>query len=283
MTGWFYSIKEAFAGFAKARVSTFITIFTIFFLLSILSLFAALSLNVNRIINALNANYDIQVFLSNTITPLERQQLEAKIRDFEGVTHVQFISKEEAAIEFRQEFGEDIFDVLEENPLPASFVVSLNDDTRTRASLEQLGKELESELGIDEVVYHQPAFNALIQFSQISKIVISGLFLLVFLGSMFMVSNTIRLIILARQRIIDTMKLVGATNAFIRRPFLIEGVIQGVIGGGLVTALLYLVFQAIEWQWPGMIVIPNAFYLIVGLTGLLFGWVGSLFAVKRFL
>ena len=181
MTSWIYSIKEAFSGFAQARFSTFITVFAIFFLILILSIFAVLTLNVNRIMNVLNANYDIQVFLSNTISAAERQSLEKKIHDLDGVTHVQFISKEEAAQEFKKEFGEDIFDVLEENPLPASFVVSLEEGFRSRASVEQLGRQLEDELGIDEVVYHQAAFNVLIQFSHVSKTVMGVLFFLVLL------------------------------------------------------------------------------------------------------
>ncbi len=283
MTSWIYSLKEAFSGFAQARISTFITVFAIFFLILILSLFAAVTLNVNRIMNALNANYDLQVFLSNTVTPAERQELEDKISHLDGVAQVQFISKEEAAQEFKKEFGDDIFDVLEENPLPASFVVSLEENFRSKMSIEALGKQLEGELGIDEVVYHQAAFNVLVQFSRVSKTVMGVLFFLVFLGSMFMVSNTIRLIILARKPIIDTMKLVGATNTFIRRPFLIEGVLQGILGGGFVALILWLGYQIIDLQWPGMIYIPSAFYGAVGLTGLLFGLVGSIFAIKRFL
>ena len=79
------------------------------------------------------------------------------------------------------------------------------------------------------------------------------------------------------------MKLVGATNAFIRRPFLIEGILQGLLGGGLVVVVLLMIFKVINWQWPGLVYIPNELYGMILLTGLLFGFVGSIFAIKRFL
>ncbi len=279
----FYSIKEAISGFSKARLSTFITIFTIFFLLFILAVFAILSSNVYRIVNVLNANYDMQVYLSNTLTDAEIESLNREFRQMPGVKEVRFISKEAAASEFKQVFGEDIFDALEENPLPASLVILMNEDTKVKLNLEKIAKDLQKRPEIDEVVLHQDAFNALVKFSRISRIVLYTIFVIVLAGSLFMISNTIRLIILARRPIIDTMQLVGATDAFIRRPFIIEGVLQGFLGGGAAAFLVYLLMQLVALQWPGLILLPNYFYAMLLLAGVLFGLVGSLFAVKRFL
>ncbi|MDZ7369975.1 MAG: ABC transporter permease, partial [candidate division KSB1 bacterium] len=113
--------------------------------------------------------------------------------------------------------------------------------------------------------------------------VILAAFFLVLAGSLFMVSNTIRLIIYGRRSIIETMKLVGATHGFIKRPFLIEGMLQGVIGGGIAAALLWAVWKIIEWRWPGFVFVPNEIIIGAPLTGLIFGLIGSWWAVKRYL
>ncbi|MBN1479837.1 FtsX-like permease family protein [candidate division KSB1 bacterium] len=278
-----YSIKEAFAGFAKARVSTAITVFTVFFLLLILSLVVILSFNMNRLVTVLNAKYDLQIFLANTITEVEIKQLKNELIDMDGVINVDYISKEAAAAEFKKEFGDDIFDALEENPLPASFSIQLSDDTNNRTSVDTIAAQLEKRPEIDEVVLNQGALNILVKFSSISKIVMYVLAFFVFLGSFFMISNTIRLIIIARQQIIATMKLVGATNAFIRRPFILEGMLQGLLGGLIAFCIIYAVVNLLNVQWPGLLVVPQPIYWGIIVAGLFFGFVGSQFAMKRFL
>ena len=121
-----YSIKEAMTGFAKARLSTAITIFTVFFLLFFLGIVAILTLNMNRLVSTLNANHDVQVFLANTLTDEDIDQVKSEIAEMSGVLDVHYISKEAAAREFKKEFGDNIFDALGENPLPASLVVKVD-------------------------------------------------------------------------------------------------------------------------------------------------------------
>lgn len=278
-----YSVREAFSGFTKARVSTVITIFTVSFFLFILSIVAILSLNMNRLVTMLNANHDVQVFLSNTLSGVEIDQLRSDILAMDDVLQVDYISKDEAAAEFRKEFGDDIFAALEENPLPASFIIKMNEGSDMKTNLADFAGELEERPEIDEVVLHQGALQLLVKFAHVSKIVLYVLFALVFLGSLFMISNTIRLIIFARQKIIATMKLVGATDAFIRRPFLIEGLFQGFIGGMITMLMIYVLVKIFLLQWPGLLVVPRELYWIILLAGVSFGFSASLFAIRRFL
>lgn len=278
-----YSAKEAAAGFAKARVSTVITIFSVFFLLFILGIVVIVTFNINRLVDVLNANQDVQVFLANTITNEEIDLLRADVLEMDGVKSIDYISKEEAAAEFKKEFGDDIFDALEENPLPASFIIRLDEDDKRPSIVDDLAKRLERRPEIDQVIKQQGTLNVLVQFSSVSRIVLYILLLLVFLGSLFMISNTIRLIILARQQIINTMKLVGATDAFIRRPFLFEGMFQGLLGGVLAFLLLYFIISLINLQWPGLLYVPKTIYLGIIGTGLFFGYAGSQLAIRRFL
>jgi len=136
---------------------------------------------------------------------------------------------------------------------------------------------------VDEVIMQQNAINALVRFSSVSRIVLYILLLLVFFGSLFVISNTIRLIIFARQQIIDTMKLVGATDNFIRRPFIFQGLIQGALGGLFAFLFIYIILKIVDLQWPGLIFTPGWMYWGILSTGLLFGYIGSLFAIRRFL
>ena len=278
-----YSIKEAISGFSKARISTVITIFSSFFLISILAIFAILSTNVYRIANILNANYDMQLYLSNILSDVEIQTLLNELKENPDIKDVNYISKQQAAAEFMKAFGEDVFDALEENPLPSSFVVSLYENSESKRDANAFAAHLQERPEIDEVVLHQQSLDTLLKFSKISRIVLYALFVLVFTGSFFMISNTIRLIILARRPLIDTMQLVGATNSFIQRPFIIQGILQGFLGGAGAALLIYIAMKIIALQWPGLILISSNFYLLLMFAGIFFGFAGSLFAVKRFL
>ena len=279
----FYSLREACSGFAKARISALITVFTVFFLLLFLAIVAVLSLNMNRLVNVLNANHDLHVFLANTLTDVEIDQLSKELSDLEGVVDLDYISKEKAAAEFKKEFGDDIFDALEENPLPASFIIKLDEGSKMRISVDDFANNLERMPEIDQVLLHRGALNVLVKFSSVSRVVLYLLFFVVFIGSLFMISNTIRLIIFARRQIIETMKLVGATDSFIRRPFLFEGIFQGLLGGTITVVAIYLLVKIIDLQWPGFVVVPQELYIIIVLSGILFGLIGSLFAIRRFL
>ena len=281
--GLIYSIKEAFAGMRRAKLSTLIAITTVAFLLLILGVFGLLSFNVHRLVDILNARVDMQVFISDALNEQEISALGARILNIEGVENVEFISKEAAAAEFEKEFGQEIFDTLEENPLPASFLVQLSPDQQTVEALKRVARQIEAERGVDEVVYHGEALRLLTRFTHLASYVSAALILFVSLGSLFVISNTIRLIIIARRHIIDTMKLVGATRGFIRRPFLIEGIFQGTMGGLLAFLIIYVSYKVASSLWPNILYVPSSFFVGLIAVGLFFGLVGSLLAIKKFL
>ncbi len=278
-----YSIREAFEGFRRAKISSFISIFTLSFLLILIGILGIVSLNVDRMVNALHANVEIQAFIANTLDDKEISLLQKKIEQLEGVESVDFYSKEDAAREIRKEFGQELFDILEENPLPSSFNVKLLSEYKNPESIEKIAGRIEKEPGIDEVVYHTLALNALNQYARVAKIINIVFLVFVTFGSLFIVSNTIRLIITAKRDVIETMKLVGATKSFIRRPFLIEGIIQGLFGGLIAVGVVYLLIKLVQLQAPGLIYISLQTLSIIAGIGVLFGYLGSLFAIKKFL
>jgi len=278
-----HSLKEAMDGFRRARMASLISIFTIAFLLILIAIFGILSININRLISTLHAQIDIQVFISNTLDDGEIADLAARIKSTEGVAKVEFVSKDAAAREFQKEFGETLFTILEENPLPSAFNVTLKEKYLSAGGITKVAQLIEKERGVDEVVYHSQTLGLLTKYARIAKAVNVVLIVFVMVGSLFVVSNTIRLIIVARKDIIETMKLVGATRAFIMRPLLIEGMIQGILGGCAAFVFVYLVIKAVASQVPNLIYVPIDMLSLLIVTGCVLGFFGSAVAIKKFL
>ncbi len=278
-----YSIKEAFSGLRRAKVSFFISVFTISFLLFMIGIFGIFTLNVNQLIKVLHAKFDIQIFLSNVLDDTEIAKVGSIISSMEQVEKVIFISKDAAAQEFQKEFGSELFSMLEENPLPSSFTIKLAEKYQTEDGIKTVAQKLEGLEGIDEVQYHSEALGLLTRFSKIAYIITTILLLLVITGSLFVISNTIRLIVIARKDIIYTMRLVGATNRFISQPFIIEGIIQGLLGGIFAFLISYLIVEIVHLRWPGIVFVKPDYLFVLIVAGLLFGYISSKFALKRYL
>jgi cell division transport system permease protein len=278
-----YSIHEAIEGFRRARISSFISICTIAFLLVVIAIFGVLSANVNRLITVLHAQIDIQVFIVNTLNDTQITDLAGRIKKIPGVAKVEFVSKDMAAKEFQKEFGQELFTILEENPLPSTFLVALSERFRTAGGIEKVAQQIQKEAGVDEVEYHGQTLNLLNKYARIARIVDVVLIAFVTLGSLFLVANTIRLIIIAKKEIIETMKLVGATRSFIRRPLLIEGVVQGTLGGIIAFVFVYLAAQFVADQVPGLIHVSADTLSLLIVAGFALGLLGSAFAVKKYL
>jgi cell division transport system permease protein len=148
---------------------------------------------------------------------------------------------------------------------------------------EKIVEQLNILRGVSEVVYRAEVFRLIDRYIGILAIAALVIGVLILLGSLFVISNTIRIIINSKRSIINTMKLVGATPAFIRRPFLVEGMLQGIAGGGIAAMVIFVFANWSQIEMPGLIQIDKEVYGILLLIGLIFGWLGSLSAVKRLL
>lgn len=278
-----FSLKESLRGLRAARLAALITATTIAFLLILTSVFVVLSYNLNRLADVLHAQVQIQAFVSETTSELELGELSAKILDMKEVEAVDYVSKEQAAADFQREFGDEIFDILEENPLPASFLVRLLPEYRSESDIEQVADILRNYPQIVDVSYHGRALGLLNHYGAVSKWLNMAIILFVVVASLLIVSNTIRLIIISRRDVIYTMQLVGATASFIRRPYYFEGLFQGFGGALLALIFLYAVFLFVHMNWPTIIYLPPFFPAIVLLAGAALGCLGATIAIKKFL
>jgi cell division transport system permease protein len=282
-----YAVRESISGFRRAKLSTFISISTISISLLLLGVFSVITVNTSRFIEMLRTKVEMEAFIQEPITQEQIVALQKRVASIDGVEKVTYVSKEQAAKIFQQEFGEDINRVLEFNPLPPSFKISLREGYRNAAGAQTVNDRLMATQGIESVIYRKGLLDIIDQRTATIHNVTLGLGLLVSLSAIFLVSNTIRLAIHAKQRLLRTMELVGATAAFIRFPFLLEGILQGFLGGLVAAGLLYgLLEYAVAFllldiaQYVHM---DTAFYAIVVGSGVALGLVGSVISVARFI
>ncbi len=282
-----YTLKESFSGFTRAKLSTTISVITISISLLLLGIFAVITINTARFIDMLRAKVVLEVFLQEPISRQEIRNLADRVRAVEGVDSLVVISKDEAAEIFKKEFGEDINRVLDFNPLPPSFKIFLKPSHQSSEGVNRVYNSLAHLRGIDEIVYRKELLKLLDERTTAVNNVTLSLGLLISISAILFVSNTIRLAIYAKRKIIRTMELVGATWMFIRLPFLIEGMIQGLLGGLLASVMLYglleLAARTLAHEFaPYLIMSPPFYTLIVG-AGVVLGLIGAIISIMRFM
>jgi cell division transport system permease protein len=282
-----YTVKESFSGFTRTKLSATISILTISISLVLLGIFAVITINTSRFIEMLRAKVEMEVFLQEPVSREKIGELVNRVLAVEGVDSLLFISKNDAAEVFKNEFGEDIKKVLDFNPLPPSFKIFIKPEHRTAAGVEKIYNGLIAIKGVDEVIYRKELLELIDKRTKTINNVTLGLGILISISAILLVSNTIRLAIYAKRKLIRTMELVGATSMFIRLPFLLEGLIQGIVGGVVATLLLYAVLQytarLLASDFSEYILMPASFYIVVIATGLLLGLVGAIISVVRFM
>ncbi len=278
-----YSIKEGIAGLFRAKISTMVTISIITLSLLVNGVFLIFTINSKRVVDSIQDRIELEVFVDNSYDLENTEQLREKILIIDGIKSVKYISKDKAAEIFKQQFEQDIFEIFDNNPLPSSFQVSLMKEYRTSRLAESIIEKLRALQGVDDVVFRQDILAAFEKYINIAFIIIVTIGGLLLLGSMFLVSNTIKLTILARLEIINIMKLVGATKHFIRRPFVVEGLFQGIIGSSLAISILYGILKIVNIEIKDLIVINDEIYLILLGLGVFLGLFGSILAIQRFI
>ncbi len=285
-----YFIKEAARSFRKNFVMSTAAVSTTALTLLILGGVVVLVLNVNTWAKSFESKVEITIFLKDTASPGDVQNLQIEVVSWPEVSDVMYVSKEQAMERLRQDLEDqpEMLEAISGNPLPASLEIKL----KTPRTIEKVVKRLNGKEPIEEVKYGREIVRKLFAFTAairwVSMIVIS----LLCFASLVLISNTIRLAIFARRKEITIMRLVGATNWFIRWPFLFEGIFQGFIGSVLAIAALYFANIYFIRKMAELIrFLPITFSslvffeLMVGLAlaGIIIGAVGSSIALRRFL
>ncbi|KGP91384.1 cell division protein FtsX [Pontibacillus chungwhensis BH030062] len=261
--------------------------------LLLVGIFVALMLNLNQMANNVEEDVEIRVLVDLTAQEEDIQKIEAKIRDITEISSLQFSSKEKELESLMETMGEDgdqweLFE--QDNPLNDVFVVKTEDPIDTF----DVADEIATFDNVDEVTYGQQVVEKLLKFTKYARYIGIGLIAGLVFTAIFLISNTIKLTITARSKEIGIMKLVGATNSFIRWPFFIEGMLLGILGSlipiGVTLGAYYYVYnnlrEKINFSFVEIIPFdPLAWQLALILLaiGAFIGVWGSVMSVRKFL
>ena len=276
------------AGFNRARLASFTSIFSLFIAVLLLGILARVSFNAYEVANALRKSIDVEVFMLD-LDDRTTRELRDKLEEEPLVQELSYISKDSAAAIFRKEFGAGGESLANLQFLPASFRLTIDPDASI-PEVETLVNKIEEYRGVDEVRFNQQLLQMLE--SRFDTVAMTGgvIGVLILLAALILVFNTIRLTIYAKRRLIKAMKLVGATNGFIRRPFVVEGILQGLVAGIMAAITMQLFFEVVLPEYIpqfGVLAWPlGRWYYLIGamvLLAVFMGFWGSLWAARKFI
>ena len=299
MSSLAYFIKQAFQGFTRNLSTTLGSIITIFLSLFIIGVFLVGAIVIDNIVKSVESEVSITAYIDDNAKQSDIDAMETYVKGLDGVSSVTFTTKEQALEDFRNmSSNADIVDELGGNPLPASINVELSDPQKVQTVADEIEKsDLFAKIAdepnpADSLKYGQRTVERLFSVTNYVRYIgIALIVLLVFISLVF-INNTIRLAIMARRKEIAIMRLVGASNGFIRGPFLMEGALHAVIGALLAAGCLELLRRlALPRLQQSLAFLPisidgNTFlliYLILLVAGLIIGLIGSAFAMRRYL
>ena len=232
-------------------------------------------------------------YLKPGIQDADRQKLKATIQSLEGVQTLKFISKQEAIgrLKAQMKHQSSLFENLDENPLPDSFEIRMSTSAGSWQKIEALAAQIESLAHIDDVEYGRRWVGRFIRVVSLFRLAGYAMGALFFMAIVFIVANTIRLVIYSRREEVEIMRLVGATDRFIKMPFYIEGILQGALGALIGLATLFILFYFIssgikQGFFPGLIhfqFLSPAIIGVIVLGSMLVGWIGCYISLKQFL
>ena len=233
-----FLLSEGVKNLWRHKLTSFSSIFSIFLTLIISGSLIIVSQNTSKVIEYLRDKYKIEVFFKNEITFEKVEEVVSNINKINGVRSTTVISKDDAEKIFKSQFGEDIMKIIGYNPLPIICVVNIvKDDTKT-INIASIINKLKSFQEIDEINYQGRIISRIEGYYQLFVRLMTSILIIVFFISIFTISNTIRLTIYAKEKLIESLQLIGATRSFVKAPFIIEGILIGFIGSALSSLLL---------------------------------------------
>ncbi|MDZ7833728.1 MAG: permease-like cell division protein FtsX [Desulfobacterales bacterium] len=259
----------------------------------ILSAFALFYINATELLDAWKQGVRVIAYVGGDLSDTRRHAIMAEIESMDGVAGVDFVPKESAFAALKADIGDQssLLEGLNENPLPDAFEVRLSESFINLDAIGRLAANIGAIEGIDDVEYAQKwlsRFAGVYNLFKITGLVLVAMF---FLATLFIVANTIRLILYSRREEIEIMRIVGADEAFIKHPFYVEGLLLGFTGAGIGMGFLYLAYLAtVPGFAPDILVsffelrfIPGPLLAGLVLCSMMIGWAGCHFSIKRFL
>jgi cell division transport system permease protein len=286
-----FFLREAFKNIRLNVLMSITAITTTFICILVLGIGLLVSSHVEGIIGSVREDVSVEAFIPPDASQERVEEIRNALESYPEVSSVNYVSEEEALAKFKDTFKDqpEIYENLDPGVLPASFQLQLEDP----ALADEVAQRLENEgFSQDNLSYPQQTIERL---NTVTSYMIWGLYgatALFLISSILLISNAIRLSIFARRNEIEVMKLVGASDRFVRTPFVFEGMVQGLIGAGLAAlTVLWLNYLFVDWSREALPFVPisgdavNAILMLLLLVGVgvLIGVIGSFLSVTRFL
>jgi len=285
-----YAVASAAVNFWRHRAMSLAAVFAAAVMMLMLNGFVIVVSNLNVALGALEQKVNVIAYLKDDAPPAEIAKLQDRLRANPLVADVTFLSKDDAMARLKQQLADrrDLLEMVTGNPLPASVEVRLKDANR----IADLAAQLRRETVVEDVTLQQDVVDNLLRITNFARA--AGIVMVASLVgiTLFVIVNTIRLAVYARRQEIEIMKLVGATDWFIRWPFVLEGVLCGLLGALLTSALVGAAYEPMQLQFLSLVQFlpvnlePDFPLRLAGLTaavGVAIGAAGSYISVRRFL
>lgn len=286
-----YYIREVFISLRRNNWMSVASIGTVAVSLFIFGMFLMMVMNMNKLAENMESQVQINVYLLDKVDREQARDIENDLKEIEGVETVGFVTKDEAMERFKDRLGDQktLLDALDEtNPLPDSFEVTVTNPDLVKTAAEKMEKID----GVECAKYGQDVMEHLFEITRLLRIFGFTLMLVLAFATLFIISNTIRLTVFARRKEIAIMKYVGATDWFIRWPFVMEGMVLGLFGSIIAAMVLRTAYTAMAEKVYDTLaffpLIPEQPFLtyitiVVVISGMVVGAIGSAVSIKKFL
>lgn len=286
-----YFWGETFRSLFRNRFMAIASVLTVTLSMFILGVFLSAVLNINHMAFYLENQVEMTVYLKDGLTTDQVMGIGKYLKAQPGMKEIKFTNKDQAMKDFRERMGDQqgLLDAINGNPLPASYQMSFQTPEQLKTAAEVVAKYQ----GVETVQYGKDIIEQLYKVAQVIRL--SGIVLIIFLAGaeLFIISNTIRLTVFARRREIQIMKYVGASNGFIRWPFLFEGMVIGFLGSGFASFILWEGYKTVvsEMAAAGLVFIPmiplwpfmGYTTLIILAAGIVIGVMGSAISLRKYM
>ena len=287
-----YFISDAFKSLKRNKTISLASVITVLITFSVLGVFTLVAKNANLAIGGVESKIELKVYLMEDVKLIDQREIEVKLREQEGVKEIEYESKDQALENFEKmmEDSPGLLDgyTLKNNPLPASYIVRLTDPSYAE-SISEAVKELP---GVESIGNQQDVINRVQSIVKVVRIVGIGLFVILIGVSIFLIMNTTKLTVYSRRREVGIMKFVGATDWFIRWPFIIEGMVIGLLGAILSIIVVYVAYNLtagaiannllmVSMVSPSYILTSLSWQFVLG--GIAIGGFASYTALRKFL
>ena len=280
-----YALREALAAFRRAPLLTALSIVAIALSLFVVGLFGLTAFNISQAVRKVEEKVEVVGYLRDEATASQLEQAQQELAALPQVAEVRYVTKTEAlatAMEEMQEF-QDVFTDLDSNPLPASLEVTLKQGQRSPEQVTQVARRMGAYPFIEEVDYGDGWVEKIYTIRRLfgaAAMTIGGAFALV---AAIIIASAIRIAVFARREEIAIMRQVGATDGFVQRPFILEGLFAGILGGIAAAGLTYAAWMVLDRYLFRLVWVPTEWIFVVILAGTVFGFLSSMVAVRRHL